>query len=579
MHTRVCSTGRARHGYLAVPEVPTATCGLAANELCEEEARIMSSVIGKRRREMPSTSSPPGSAVSEFSSMHHPAPKRLARGVSTPRGAALGDDEPPEVGPEDEEELLEALRTDDTSHPGSAGCRSPSANKSAGADPADVTTWFPREPEAASGLPKRLYAWQAQCLAVRGVAEGTRSLVYAAPTSGGKTLVAEILMLKAILAKGKVLFVQPFVALVKEKEISMKQLLRPIHKRVSAFYGKHRPHLRFDAAICTFEKALLLSTLMQQEGRLHELKLVVVDELHMIRDDYRGYILEILLTKLRYMSSLAAQQAGTAAQSSGPQVVAMSATVPNLTALASWLDAEVFQTDFRPVTLGEFVVVHSRDAGSGADGQHRGSDRAGLRQQTTARVFHAMTQHPARILQVDSSDANATNSSGSTGRIRPYSADLAAVSCLCREVSCCLVFCAVKKKCEEAAEWIASAARHRAGVAARHSEAAAGRREHLDTPEPVEAQQWIDIDGAALSDEMVDHRRDLLEHLSQLPHPMHKLLRQVIPVGVAFHHSGTQNVGNRCKLGRWAQKHPFVLIARGVATAMDVCRYMHASSC
>ena len=69
-----------------------------------------------------------------------------------------------------------------------------------------------------------------------------KSLVYAAPTSGGKTLVAEILMLKAVLAGGKVLFVQPFVALVKEKELSMKKLLRPIDKRVSGFHGKQRPH-------------------------------------------------------------------------------------------------------------------------------------------------------------------------------------------------------------------------------------------------------------------------------------------------------------------------------------------------
>ena len=211
----------------------------------------MSSAIGKRRRELPSTSSPPGSAASEFSSVPQPAPKRPVRRASTWRAAALGDDEPPEISPEDEQELLEALRADDTSHSGSTARRlSPSANDPVVGDPADVKTWFPGVPEAASGLPPRLYPWQAQCLAVPGVARGTRSLVYAAPTSGGKTLVAEILMLKAILAKGKVLFVQPFVALVKEKELSMKTLLRPIDKRVSAFYGRHRPHLRFDAAIC-----------------------------------------------------------------------------------------------------------------------------------------------------------------------------------------------------------------------------------------------------------------------------------------------------------------------------------------
>ena len=40
-----------------------------------------------------------------------------------------------------------------------------------------------------------LYPWQARCLALPGVAEGTQDLLYSAPTSGGKTMVAELLLL------------------------------------------------------------------------------------------------------------------------------------------------------------------------------------------------------------------------------------------------------------------------------------------------------------------------------------------------------------------------------------------------
>lgn len=43
--------------------------------------------------------------------------------------------------------------------------------------------------------------------------------------------------------------------------------------------------------------------------------------------------------------------------SDGVQIIGMSATLPNLSLLASWLGAELYQTDYRPVPLQEHLKM------------------------------------------------------------------------------------------------------------------------------------------------------------------------------------------------------------------------------
>ncbi|KPP61884.1 DNA polymerase theta-like, partial [Scleropages formosus] len=117
-----------------------------------------------------------------------------------------------------------------------------------------------------------------------------------------------------------------------------------------------------DVAVCTIEKANGLINRLIEEDRIHELGIVVVDELHMLGDSSRGYLLELLLTKIRYLAlkSAARNYEGILKLNDGVQIVGMSATLPNLDLLARWLSAELYHTDYRPVPLIEWVKIGSK---------------------------------------------------------------------------------------------------------------------------------------------------------------------------------------------------------------------------
>ena len=78
----------------------------------------------------------------------------------------------------------------------------------------------------------------------------------------------------------------------------------------------------------------------------------------MLGDSSRGYLLELLLSKLRFASKCQQQQSpqGTKPPVNPLQIVGMSATIPNLSMIAQWLDAEFYITEYRPVPLYHKVV-------------------------------------------------------------------------------------------------------------------------------------------------------------------------------------------------------------------------------
>jgi superfamily II RNA helicase len=109
----------------------------------------------------------------------------------------------------------------------------------------------------------RLFPWQVDCLCIdNGSVLYGNNLVYSAPTSGGKTLVTEILMLRRIVKKmGTILFIVPFVALVIEKSEYFRDIWSDLHISVQAYHGDETSndlHPDLDVCVCTFERANIM---------------------------------------------------------------------------------------------------------------------------------------------------------------------------------------------------------------------------------------------------------------------------------------------------------------------------------
>ncbi|KAL9230313.1 hypothetical protein vseg_005682 [Gypsophila vaccaria] len=239
-------------------------------------------------------------------------------------------------------------------------------------DRLDVNNWLP---PSISNIYKRrgigkLYPWQVDCLQVDGVLQ-KKNLVYCASTSAGKSFVAEILMLRRVIESGKMaLLVLPYVSICVEKAEHLEGLLEPLGKHVRSYYGNQGGGTLpkdTSVAVCTIEKANSLVNKLLEEDRLSEVGIIVIDELHMVADPSRGYLLELLLTKLRYAvgegngdtssGESSSTSSGKGDTAHGLQIVGMSATMPNVAAVADWLHAALYQTEFRPVPLEEYIKV------------------------------------------------------------------------------------------------------------------------------------------------------------------------------------------------------------------------------
>lgn len=225
--------------------------------------------------------------------------------------------------------------------------------------------------------------WQKECLQLPAI-EQKRNLIYALPTSGGKTLVSEILIFREILCRQKSCFlILPYVSIVQEKVWSLSPFaleLKFLIEEYAAGKGSIPPRKRRNKRsvyIATIEKALVLFDSFIEANRTDEIGLVIIDELHMIGESGRGAVLESLLTKIQFLKGEHGIKVSIKLLvikildkkknaniipclcTANIQIVGMSATIGNLPELAEFLDADVYQKDFRPVELREYIKCGS----------------------------------------------------------------------------------------------------------------------------------------------------------------------------------------------------------------------------
>jgi ATP-dependent RNA helicase HelY len=171
------------------------------------------------------------------------------------------------------------------------------------------------------------------------------SVLVAAPTGSGKTVVAEYAIACALAAGGKVFYTTPLKALSNQK---YGDLVRAYgSETVGLLTGDNSVNGEAPVVVMTTE--VLRNMIYAGSSTLHGLHYVVLDEVHYLQDRYRGPVWEEVIVHLP----------------AEVRLVCLSATVSNAEEVASWIGtvrgatAAVIE-EHRPVSLEHRYVVGER---------------------------------------------------------------------------------------------------------------------------------------------------------------------------------------------------------------------------
>jgi ATP-dependent RNA helicase HelY len=174
-----------------------------------------------------------------------------------------------------------------------------------------------------------------------------RSVLVAAPTGSGKTVVAEYAVAKAVAEGGKTFYTTPLKALSNQKFGDLSRRHGP--EKVGLLTGDNS--INGDAPVVVMTTEVLRNMIYAASSTLDGLRYVVLDEVHYLQDRYRGPVWEEVIIH------------------TPPEVdlVCLSATVSNAEEFADWIQTVRGATtaiieEKRPVTLNHLYLVGDREA-------------------------------------------------------------------------------------------------------------------------------------------------------------------------------------------------------------------------
>jgi len=193
-----------------------------------------------------------------------------------------------------------------------------------------------------------LRQWQNELFS-KTVWRARKSVVVLAPTSGGKTMVAEVAFGQDLFRNpdSKHIYALPFVSLASEKTIEFrkrffKHNVRPFYQNIGGNDFK-----RGSIAICTYEKAHSILNSCMKEGYISKIQTIVIDEIHMIGDENRGPVVESLIMKCLLLCS-----------KHNIRIICLSATlcINDAERIATWINGFTYICQTRPSRIKHYYL-------------------------------------------------------------------------------------------------------------------------------------------------------------------------------------------------------------------------------